>query len=28
LKLEGVKFCGQLVDMDSCEHQFRVWELD
>jgi methylated-DNA-protein-cysteine methyltransferase-like protein len=28
LKLEGVKFSGKLVDMDSCEHQFRVWELD
>jgi methylated-DNA-protein-cysteine methyltransferase related protein len=28
LKLEGVKFCGKSVDMNSCEHQFRVWELD
>jgi methylated-DNA-protein-cysteine methyltransferase-like protein len=28
LQLEGVKFNGKLVDMDSCEHQFRVWELD
>lgn len=28
LKLEGVKFCAKLVDMVSCEHQFRVWELD
>jgi methylated-DNA-protein-cysteine methyltransferase related protein len=28
LKLVGVKFCGKLVDMSSCEHQFRIWELD
>jgi methylated-DNA-protein-cysteine methyltransferase related protein len=28
LKLEGVKFIGKLVDMDSCEHHFRVWEID
>jgi methylated-DNA-protein-cysteine methyltransferase-like protein len=28
LKLEGVKFIGKLVDMDSCEHYFRVWEID
>ncbi len=28
LKLEGVKFRGKLVEMDSCEHQFRVWELE
>jgi methylated-DNA-protein-cysteine methyltransferase related protein len=28
LKLEGVKFAGKLVDMVSCEHDFRVWELD
>jgi methylated-DNA-protein-cysteine methyltransferase-like protein len=27
LRLEGVKFTGKLVDMDSCEHQFRVWEI-
>ena len=28
LKLEGVKFTGKWVDMDSCEHHFRVWEID
>ena len=28
LKLEGVKFIGKLVDMNLCEHQFRVWEID
>ena len=28
LKLEGVTFIGKLVDMDSCEHHFRVWEID
>jgi methylated-DNA-protein-cysteine methyltransferase related protein len=28
LKLEGVKFAGKLVDMDSCGHDFRVWEFD
>lgn len=28
LKLEGVKFIGKLVDMDLCEHHFRVWEID
>ena len=27
LKLEGVKFTGKLVDMDSCEHYFRVWDI-
>jgi methylated-DNA-protein-cysteine methyltransferase related protein len=28
LKLEGVKFAGKFVDMDSCEHHFRLWEID
>lgn len=28
LKLEGVKFTGKLVDMESHEHQLRVWEID
>jgi methylated-DNA-protein-cysteine methyltransferase related protein len=28
LKLEGVKFAGTLVDMESCEHLFRVWEIE
>jgi methylated-DNA-protein-cysteine methyltransferase related protein len=28
LKLEGVKFTGKSVDMDSCEHPFRVWEIE
>jgi methylated-DNA-protein-cysteine methyltransferase related protein len=28
LKLEGVRFTGKLVDMNSCEHHFRGWELD
>ena len=28
LKLEGVKFTGKSVDMDTCEHHFRVWEID
>ena len=28
LKLEGVKFSGKSVDMGSCEHQFRMWEID
>jgi methylated-DNA-protein-cysteine methyltransferase-like protein len=27
LKLEGVKFDGKLVDMDSCEYELRPWEL-
>lgn len=27
LKLEGVKFTGKFVDMDSCEHYFRVWDI-
>ncbi|MGB2627588.1 MAG: hypothetical protein WAK20_12435 [Candidatus Acidiferrum sp.] len=28
LRLEGVKFSGRLVDMASCEHHFRVWDID
>jgi methylated-DNA-protein-cysteine methyltransferase related protein len=28
LRLEGVKFKAKLVDMDSCEHEFHVWEID
>jgi methylated-DNA-protein-cysteine methyltransferase related protein len=28
LKLEGVSFTGKLVHMDSCEHHFRIWEID
>ncbi len=28
LKLEGVKFSGQSIDMAACEHQFRMWEVD
>jgi methylated-DNA-protein-cysteine methyltransferase related protein len=28
LKLEGVKFTGRFVDMDSFEHHFRVWEIN
>lgn len=28
LRLEGVKFSGRLVGMASCEHHFRVWEID
>ena len=28
LRLEGVKFKAKFVDMNSCEHHFRVWEID
>jgi methylated-DNA-protein-cysteine methyltransferase related protein len=27
LKLEGVKFSGERVDMDRFEHAFRTWEV-
>jgi methylated-DNA-protein-cysteine methyltransferase-like protein len=27
LKLEGVKFRGDRVDMELCEHAFRTWEV-
>ncbi len=26
LKLEGVRFRGERVDMEQCEHAFRPWE--
>lgn len=28
LKMEGVKFRGGKVDMDSYQYEFRTWELD